>query len=125
MPSGTVSLSVVQNQSPFASAHASQSSTAAGMSFANDGDVFLFVQNFSGAARTLTFVADRYNTERTVATAAISSGTTAHMFGPFHPRTFNDHNGTDAAKNGHVMLTHDGASGDLRICPMQVKRSKK
>lgn len=124
MPASTVSLPVVQNSTPVSTAHDSNQSTAAGNSFPNDGNTYLYVQNFSGSSKTLTFYADIFGVERTVATVTVASGASGiNLFGPFDPVVFNEHGVTDSTKQGHVMLSHNGANSDITFCAFRILRA--
>lgn len=124
MPASTVSLPVVQNSMPNLTAHDSNQSTAAGNSFPNDGNTYLFAQNFSGASKTLTFYVDIFGAERTVGTATVViTPNGINVFGPFDPALFNDHSVTDSTKTGHVMVTHNGANSDITLCAFRIPRA--
>lgn len=125
MPASTVALNVVANPTPLSSGYTSQTSTAAGNSFVNDGSVMLLCWNQTASAKTLTFYVDRFGAERTLCTATLQANTSENgvaLFGPFDQSIFNDHSVTDAAKTGHVMFSHSGSNADILICPISFRR---
>ena len=132
MPAGATSLSVLgpaTNAIGTGITYAETSIDATnGNKFDNDGDTELVVRNTTAGAIVLDFYADTPDgNEVKVASRSVPGSGTGHgtvVLGPFKPERFNNHNTTEVASSGKVIMKPaSGITGDLVVCAIKKNKS--
>lgn len=118
MPASCTALTVVGPASTPAgpSWDEQQSDAAPGNRFANARGTLLGARNTNASSRVLTFYADLYGAEVALMTATVPGSATENGFrllGPFPAKDFGNHTTTEAASNGQVMVSQNGADADI------------
>lgn len=128
MPASCTSLTVVAAAStPAGPTHDEQQSDASpGNKWVNTHPMLLSARNTNVASKIISFYADIIGVEAVIMTSTIPGSATENgtrVLGPFPPSKFSDHNTTEAASTGQVMITHNGADADLMLCPFILNQS--
>lgn len=128
MPAGATNLNVLgPPSSPAGITYAETTLDAAnGNKFDNDGKVILTVRNTTAGAIILDFYADtpEGNEVKVMSVSIPGSGTANGIkrLGPFPPSRYNNHNTTEAASSGKVIMKQASA-GALNACAEQLNMS--